>query len=154
VLDACCCGAPVLPSIINANEQLAGRFLTSIELPRFDWTNPRQRLEFTLILEAYHSQIAKDLEVPALHTDELAFRCFLATGGLMSHLSNLLRITLRDAANRNSSSITLDDLNTAHSRAMWFDPTVSEQLSPFAHGFRPEAHYPKRVRGPVGRRSR
>ena len=69
----------------------------------------------------------------------MAFRFFLATGGLMGYLSKLLRTTLRDAADRKRTSITLEDLNIAHARAMWFDPTVQEQLKPFERGFRAEA---------------
>ncbi len=65
--------------------------MASINL-RFSWMDPRQR-EFISILEEYHSQIAKDFKVPTLHSDEMAFRFFLATGGLMGYLSKLLRTT-------------------------------------------------------------
>jgi Bacterial TniB protein len=132
-------GLPSCRVVINENEQLARRFMASIQLPRFSWTDPRQRGEFISILEEYHNQIAKDFKVPALHSDEMAFRFFLATGGLMGYLSKLLRTTLRDAADRKRVSITLEDLNLAHARAMWFDPTVQEQLKPFERGFRGEA---------------
>jgi Cdc6-like AAA superfamily ATPase len=132
-------GLPSCRVVINENEQLARRFMASIQLPRFAWTDPRQRGEFISILEEYHNQIAKDFKVPALHSDEMAFRFFLATGGLMGYLSKLLRTTLRDAAERKRASISLEDLNVAHARAMWFDPTVQEQLKPFERGFRPEA---------------
>ena len=57
----------------------------------------------------------------------------------MGYLSKLLRTTLRDAADRKRASITLEDLNIAHARAMWFDATVQEQLRPFEKGFRLEA---------------
>ena len=59
----------------------------------------------------------------------------LALGG--RYLSKLLRTTLRDAADGKKTSITLEDLNIAHSRAMWFDPTVQDQLRPFARSFKP-----------------
>ena|ERR1017187_335747 len=131
-------GLPSCRAVINANEQLARRFMAPIQLLRFAWKDPRQRREFTLILEAYHNQIAKDFTVPPL-SDEMALRFFLATGGVIGSLSKLLQTSLRDAAHRNSSRITLDDLNIAQSRAMWFDPTVGEQLRPFERGFRPEA---------------
>jgi hypothetical protein len=113
--------------------------MASIQLPRFSWTDQTQRGEFISILEEYHNQIAKDFKVPALHSDEMAFRFFLATGGLMGYLSKLLRTTLRDATDRKQASITLEDLNIAHARAMWFDPTVQEQVKPFERGFRAEA---------------
>ena len=56
----------------------------------------------------------------------------------MGYLSKLLRTALRDASDRKRTSITLEDLNVAHARAMWFDPTVEEQLRPFERSFRPE----------------
>jgi hypothetical protein len=130
-------GLPSCRVVINENEQLARRFMASIQLPRFSWTDPTQRGEFISILEEYHTQIAKDFCVPELHSEELAFRFYLATGGLMGYLSKLLRTTLRDAADGKKSSITLEDLNIAHSRAMWFDATAQDQFRPFARGFKP-----------------
>jgi hypothetical protein len=130
-------GLPSCRVVINENEQLARRFMASIQLPRFSWTDPRRRGEFISILEEYHTQITKDFRVPELHSEELAFRFYLATGGLMGYLSKLLRTTLRDAADGKKTSITLEDLNIAHSRAMWFDATVQDQLRPFARNFKP-----------------
>jgi Bacterial TniB protein len=132
-------GLPSCRVVINENEQLARRFMASIQLPRFSWTYPRQRGEFISILEEYHNQVAKDFSLPELYSEEMAFRFFLATGGLMGYLSKLLRTTLRDAADREKTSVTLEDLNIAHARAMWFDATVQEQLRPFEKSFRPEA---------------
>jgi hypothetical protein len=129
-------GLPSCRVVINENEQLARRFMASIELPRFSWTNPRQRGEFISILEEFHTEIAKDFSLPVLHSDEMAFRFYLATGGLMGYLSKLLRTTLRDAAGCKKTSITLEGLNIAHSRAMWFDATAQEQLRPFARSFK------------------
>lgn len=130
-------GLPSCRVVINENEQLARRFMASIQLPRFSWTDPTQRGEFISILEEYHTQIAKDFRVPELHSEELAFRFYLATGGLMGYLSKLLRTTLRDAADGKKTSITLEDLNIAHSRAMWFDATAQDQFRPFARSFTP-----------------
>lgn len=130
-------GLPSCRVVINENEQLARRFMASIQLPRFSWTDPDQRGEFISILEEYHAQIARNFNLPVLHSDEMAFRFYLATGGLIGYLSKLLRTTLRNAADCPKPTITLEDLNTAHSQAMWFDATAKEQLRPFAHGFRP-----------------
>ena len=130
-------GLPSCRVVINENEQLARRFMASIQLPRFSWTDPRQRGEFISILEEYHTQIGKDFNLPVFHSDGMAFRFYLATGGLIGYLSKLLRTTLRNAADCRKTTITLEDLNTAHSQAMWFDATAQEQLKPFAHGFQP-----------------
>jgi len=130
-------GLPSCRVVINENEQLARRFLASIQLPRFSWTDPTERGEFISILEEYHTQIAKDFKLPVLHSDEMAFRFYLATGGLMGYLSKLLRTTLRDAVDGKKTSITLEDLSIAHARAMWFDATTQEQLRPFVRSFKP-----------------
>lgn len=130
-------GLPSCRLVINENEQLARRFLSSIQLPRFAWTDPRQRGEFVAILEAYHAHIAKGFNLPVLHSDEIAFRIYLATGGLIGYLSKLLRTTMRNATDRRKTTITLEDLNIAHSQAIWFDATLEKQLRPFAPGFRP-----------------
>jgi Cdc6-like AAA superfamily ATPase len=131
-------GLPSCRVVIDENEQLARRFMASIQLPRFSWTDPSERGEFISILEEYHTQISKDFKMPLLHSDEMAFRFYLATGGLMGYLSKLLRTALRSAADGRTTSITLEDLNIAHARAMWFDASAQEQLRPFARSFKPQ----------------
>lgn len=40
-------------AVLDQNEQLAGRFLSRVEMPRFDWNNIDHQAEFIAILEAF-----------------------------------------------------------------------------------------------------
>lgn len=132
-----------LPScrvVLNQNEQLRGRFQAPVVMPRFDWTRDEHREEFIGILGAYHQALAEEFDVPALDSDELAFRCYCATGGLMGYLSKLLRQAVWNALDRETRVITLDDLAEAQSASMWGQDPCSDGLSgsPFSKAFRCE----------------
>jgi hypothetical protein len=58
---------------------------------------------------------------------------------------------MRCARMGQKTSITVEDLNIAHSRAMWFDATVQDQLRPFARNFKPaETVYALNRAGRIG----
>jgi Cdc6-like AAA superfamily ATPase len=125
-------GLPRCLDVIGGNEQLDRRFLAPIQLPRFSWTDPEQREEFLGILGTFNEEIGKSYDLPIMDTDEMAFRFFCATGGLIGLLTKLLRQAIRTADTENTRKICLEDLNAAHKRAM-----ASRPLEPFARGFQP-----------------
>ena len=127
-------GLPSCKVVIDANEQLARRFLAAIRLPRFSWNDLRQREEFIDILGAFHEEIAKEYAIPDLYSEAVAFRFFLATGGLIGYLSKLLRQALRNAAADGKKSIVLGDLHAAHMQSIWTNE-VSELPKPFESDF-------------------
>ena len=47
-------GLPSCQTVIDSNEQLAGRFHAPILMPRFSWQDLEQREEFIGILQAFH----------------------------------------------------------------------------------------------------
>lgn len=112
-------GLPSCKSVIDQNEQLARRFLGPIQLPRFWWEDVGHRREFLGILKLFDKEIAKEYDVPQLSSEEMAFRLYLATGGLMGYLSKLLRQALRNVQLGNRRAITLEDLRVAHTQAIW-----------------------------------
>jgi hypothetical protein len=112
-------GLPRCKAVIDQNEQLAGRFLAPIELPRFDWENVQQRQEFVTILDAFREEISKQYKIVPLATDSMAFRFYCATGGLIGYLSNLLRKAERNAISEGKSQIRLEDLDQAFRQSIW-----------------------------------
>jgi hypothetical protein len=105
-------------------------------LPRFSWTDVGQRAQFICILKAFHKEIAKQFEVPIFHSEQMAFRFYCSTGGLIGYLANLLKQALRNAATEGRKAIRLDDLATAHAQSVWSSEYSSALPNPFERSFR------------------
>jgi len=131
-------GLPTCRIVIDQNEQLARRFRAPIHLPRFSWTDVDHRQEFTRILKAFHKVLVGYFDLPLLHAESMAFRCYCAAGGLIGYLSTFLQQAVWDAIADNRKRITLEDLNIAHQRSVW-DPRSFQSLSgPFGNKFETE----------------
>lgn len=122
-------------AVLMQNEQLAGRFFAPVIMPRFLWTDEDHREEFVAILEAFYTVLVRHLELPALHSDEMAFRIYCATGGLMGYLTKLLRQAVWNAIDKDSKKIDLEDFFRAHREAVWAEESSDSLPSPFARKF-------------------
>ena len=129
-------GLPSSRIIIEQNEQLTGRFLAPIGLPRFKWSDPEHREEFCGILDAFHSALSRHFDLPELYAEEVAFRCYCATGGLMGYLTKFLRQAVWNAADARRKTITLENLATAHQAAVWSTTDMSDTPNPVSKKFR------------------
>jgi hypothetical protein len=131
-------GLPSCMAVIDQNTQLARRFLAPIQLPRFQWINPAQRKQFVSILRSFHTEISKDFDLPDLSSEDMAYRLYLATVGLMNHVAKLLRQALRNTPDQDRPVITLNDLNIAHMQAIWSIQRIPGLPKPFEAKFRVE----------------
>lgn len=131
------CGLPTALTVINSNEQLARRFMAPIQLPRFCWSNQDQRNEFLDILGSFSDELTQVFDMPQLDTDEMAFRLYLASGGLLGYLSKLLRQLLRHASTNRKVVLTLADFDNAHKEAIWLQQKGLDLPRPFAPGLLP-----------------
>jgi hypothetical protein len=130
-------GLPSCKIVVNQNEQLARRFSAPIELPRFDWRNMDERQQFKGILGAFHAEFSKKYRIPEFHTEQMAFRFYCATGGLIGYLSKVLRQAERNAIFAGKDTIPLVDLNAAHLQSIWSRETVTGLPKPFENSFTP-----------------
>jgi hypothetical protein len=130
-------GLPECQAVLDQNEQLAGRFLTPILMPRFDWKLADHRAEFTGILAAFHESISKCFDMPKLDSADMAFRCYCGTGGLIGYLTKFLRQAVWNALDDNRRTISLGDLAIAHDQAVWTQNGPVQLPSPFSHSFVP-----------------
>lgn len=121
-------------AVIDQNEQLTGRFLAPIELSRFTWGNEGQRREFKSILCMFNNELKKEFDLPEFHSDDMAFRWWCATGGLLGYLANILQQAASDAVADERTTITLADLHNAHTSAVWH-ANRPETPRPFRHDF-------------------
>ena len=124
-------GLPSLQSVIDQNEQLAGRFMAPIHMPRFDWANAEHRAEWVAILGGFTDGLRTKFDVPDLDGDDMAFRVYCATGGLMGYLTKTLRQAVWTAVDSASTVITLQDLELAHREAVWSKEKLAHLPNPF-----------------------
>jgi hypothetical protein len=130
-------GLPSCRAVLDQNEQLAGRFLSPICMPRFDWKNDDHREEFIGILGAFQESIGEHFDLPGLDTADMAFRCYCGTGGLIGYLTKFLRQAVWNAIDHNRKSIALEDLAHAHDQAVWSRDGLSDIADPFSRSFYP-----------------
>lgn len=124
-------GLPSLQSVIDQNEQLAGRFTAPIHMPRFDWAKSEHRDEWIAILGGFTDGLRTQFDIPDLDGDDMAFRMYCATGGLMGYLTKTLRQAVWTARDNESKVITLQDLEAAHYEAVWSREKLSHLPNPF-----------------------
>jgi hypothetical protein len=131
-------GLPSCMAVIDQNPQLARRFLAPIQMTRFQWINPAQRKQFVAILRSFHTEISKDFAIPDISSEDMAYRVYLATGGLMGYVAKLLRQALRNTLGQDRPVVTLRDLNVAHMQAIWSIQRIPGLPKPFEAEFKVE----------------
>lgn len=128
-------GLPTCRAVLEQNEQLAGRFLSPVLMPRFDWTKDVHRDEFQQILGAFHEALSAHFDLPELDREDMAFRCFCATGGLMGYLTKFLRQAVWNALDEEKRAISIEDLARAHDQSVWAKDGPMDLPSPFERKF-------------------
>ena len=128
-------GLPTCRAVLDQNEQLAGRFLSPVFMPRFDWRDDDQREEFIGILAAFQESIGAVFDLPRLDGPEMAFRCYCGTGGLIGYLTKFLRQAIWNALDADTKTIGLTGLLRAHDQAVWSKDGPVSLSSPFGKGF-------------------
>ena len=128
-------GLPSCLSVLHQNEQLAGRFLAPIVMPRFDWEQESHRAELLGILGAFQEALSQHFELPSCNNGDMGFRFWCATGGLMGYLTKTLRQAIWNALDAETTVITLEDLALAHDQAVWAKNAPTDLPRPFARAF-------------------
>lgn len=124
-------GLPTCLSVLHQNEQLAGRFLAPVQMPRFDWQNEELREEFLAIVGAFEESMGQYFDIPELTSDEMGFRMFVGTGGLIGYMTKFLRQAVWNALDQKKKSISLEDLSLAHTQSVWKKDEQALIQSPF-----------------------
>jgi hypothetical protein len=124
--------------VLTLNEQFLGRSLTPIHLPRFDWLSQEHRRQFIGILGGFDSALRKFIDFPALNHEEMAFRLYCATGGLIGYLTKFLRQLTWDCDSNNKYSLNLSDFDNAYEKSLNHKLIGTEFIHPFAEDFIPQ----------------
>ncbi len=126
-------GIPTCRAVIDQNEQLAGRFLAPIIMPRLNWNDNDHREEFEAIIAAFHVSMSRHFDIPELDGDDISFRLYCGTGGLIGYLVKMLRQAVWDALDKERRVITVADLGDAHQRSVWVTNGIAG-IQPFDLG--------------------
>jgi len=131
-------GLPIASSVVTGNEQMMGRFSRPIFINRFDWSEAKSRQEFIGVLNAFHVAMSNHFDMPALSSKDLAYRFYVATGGLTGYIAKILRQATWDVVDAKRDVITMQDLEMAYDTAVWSDS--SHFCNPFSEHFNPQEH--------------
>ncbi|HZX77385.1 TniB family NTP-binding protein [Lysobacter sp.] len=123
-------GLPDSVSVVNANPQLKARFDAPLTMPLFNWQDDHSRRQFKAVLKAFAMEL-QPFELPALESDEIALRLYLATSGRLGLFAKLMDRAVKTAIRHNTTAIRLDDLAAAFDRAIWYAPTFPLEDGPF-----------------------
>jgi len=127
-----CAGLPEARLVVDANEQLKRHFTSPVNIPRFNWSDEESRTAFVALLRAFQKRLSM-FEIPKLTGSEMALRVYLGTGGLIDFIAKILKQIVWDAMDRGSRKVTLKDMETAWSRALWDAEKLGE--NPFSENF-------------------
>lgn len=127
-------GLDTINHLLSGNEQLNGRFINSIKMPRFDWKVLESRDEFRRVLIAFKDGL-ESFELPEIGDEDIAFRFYEGTGGLIGYIIKILRQACYDACSENRLTISLQDIEVAWSRAV--RPNSIKSTNPFSRDLKP-----------------
>lgn len=122
-------------SLFDQNEQLPGRCMSTIRLNRFNWMENEARSEFISILSAFNEKLYQ-FDLPEFTNHEIAFRFYMATGGLLGYLSKLLTQAVWDAIFEKRTCINLMHFEIAYEKSMRVS-NFDNAVNPFSSKFNP-----------------
>lgn len=125
-------GLPYAAEVINLNEQLARRFMAPVRLTRFLWQNASDREEFRDIMDAFQAGLQRYFSMPQLRSEEMSFRFYCASGGLIGYVAKILDWATKIAALANRTKLTLKDFGDAYMEAVWKKERSVLPQSPFS----------------------
>ena len=126
-------GLPYGEAVLSQNEQLRGRFTKSFHLPRFNWQDEALQGEFLGLLDGFTELLREHFTIKDLGGEEMAYRFYLATGGLTGYVFNILRLAAWNVIDEDRTSITINDLDIAYN--IFISDVDRHALSPFSPKF-------------------
>ncbi len=125
-------GLPYAVEVINLNEQLARRFMAPVRLTRFLWQHESDREEFRDIMDAFQAGLQQYFSMPQLRSEEMSFRFYCASGGLIGYVAKILDWATKTAALQSRTELTLKNLDHAYMEAVWRKERSMLPQSPFS----------------------
>lgn len=126
-----CAGLADSMRVIKSNEQLSRRYMATVHIKRFNWRSVRSRRSFVRVLGAFEHTL-DSYDLPELQSEEVAYRFFIATGGIMDFVSKIFLFAATIAEARRSKVIGFEIFHEAWRRAFLHSECGD---APFANDF-------------------
>jgi predicted AAA+ superfamily ATPase len=126
-------GLPYGDAVFGQNEQLRGRFKNSIKLPRFNWEDDDSRNQFLGLLDGFTALLRQQFDTVDLGSDEMAYRFYLASGGLTGYVFNIIRVAAWNVIADERTTITIEDIDSGYQQFVSDLDQLS--ISPFSKKF-------------------
>jgi hypothetical protein len=129
-------GLPRCEAVFNLSEgQLDGRFEAPVRIPRFSWEKENSRMEFFGVLKKFEEAMKVFFDFPSFTTSEMAFRFYVASGGLIGYLVNLLNSIVWNAIDENRKVIELSHMRRNLIQSSWHFQSDLADIDPFGDQF-------------------
>lgn len=119
--------------VVLSDEQLIRRSPKPILVPRYDWIDDSSQDELVGLLAEMRRRMSA-FDLPLLEHPDMALRIYLASGGLLGYVADILAQATWDAIDQKRRKITMNDLARARDLAFFNDPTPNE--NPFSSKYR------------------
>jgi Cdc6-like AAA superfamily ATPase len=106
-------GLPSSVRVLDANEQLRRRFGLKLSLDPFRWDTPEQRMEFRKFLRVIDDKLPL-ADRANLADEEMAYRFFCASGGVIAYVMKIVRAATSLAVERSAKTLELEMLAEAY----------------------------------------
>lgn len=108
-------GLPEMTTLLEADEQLVGRAVKPVELPRFSWQEDDSRCEFVSLLVTF-TKALEFADLPDPVDEKIAFAWYAATGGRVGYVTKILRQALLASVGH---KIGLRELDQAYDKQIY-----------------------------------
>lgn len=126
-------GLPYAEALLIQNEQLKGRMNGSIYLPRFNWQDDMLRSEFLGLMDGFSELLSLKFTLPELGNEELAYRFYIASGGVIGYVFNILRASAWNVIDKGRTNIMIEDIDAGYLNVT--SPIDLHLTSPFSRKF-------------------
>ncbi len=126
-------GLPDAEALFARNEQLRGRFNRTMKLPRFAWEDKSLRDEFVGLLDGFAELLSVKFDIPEIGDEDVAYRFYLATGGLTGYVFNILRQAAWNVIDEERLQIFIEDIDLAYRQVV--NQIDQLKVSPFSREF-------------------
>lgn len=130
-------------AMFNHNKQLRNRTYGHIKIPKFDWYDAKSKAEFCGILKCFKNSM-REFSMPEIDQENLAFRFWIASEGLIGLLVKILNQATWDLIDENSLNgivkdlplvIRLEDYEKAYDFVNMEIDETKRQRNPFSADF-------------------
>jgi len=110
------------------NDQLRSRFWNPVRMREFNWNDEKQRLDLKRFLQTVGKKI-KIQEGLSISSNEMVYRFYCASGGLVRYIMNIIAVAQELAAKKDVAVIEMKDFAKAYSMVVCGNSEIA--VNPF-----------------------